>query len=448
MGLRYRKSFGSGPFRMNISKSGIGYSVGTKGFRYTKKAGGGTRTTASIPGTGISYVKETGKQKEGNIVKESKQNNQNSQRQNAKLVSETFRVVGINHYPEAVKSLVRMNPSWNLQPEEILAEDKIGQKIYRFRFVSSPVQLIAEPENSVDPNAVAVLIAGQKVGYVPKETAPLIGSILKKGTVKKIICGINGGQYKIVDDKLDVSIHKSSITITVKITYSVQESTNTRQVKVNSSVSLFEILLAWFLGFLGVHKFYKKKKGMGFLYLFTLGLFCIGWLGDALYLTLQYISQSKGTPATNKHKFFSYAIAVLCALVIGSCGNNSDSLPAATDPFPSDSRSFSIETFMPSSPESESLQTEVSVTTVPTTEAPSEKPTDFPMTEAPTQIPTEIESTEPQGTTYVLNTNTKRFHEPGCSSVADMKESNKKVYTGTKEEIIAMGYTPCKRCNP
>lgn len=59
MGLRFRKSKSFGPFRVNISKSGIGYSVGGKGFRYTKKAGGGTRTTASIPGTGISYVTES-----------------------------------------------------------------------------------------------------------------------------------------------------------------------------------------------------------------------------------------------------------------------------------------------------------------------------------------------------------------------------------------------------
>ena len=58
MGFRFRKSKNFGPFRLNFSKSGIGYSVGVKGFRVTKKAGGGTRTTASIPGTGISYVRD------------------------------------------------------------------------------------------------------------------------------------------------------------------------------------------------------------------------------------------------------------------------------------------------------------------------------------------------------------------------------------------------------
>ena len=60
MGLRYRKSYNHGPFRVNLSKSGVGWSVGTKGARFTKKANGGYRSTASIPGTGISYVKETG----------------------------------------------------------------------------------------------------------------------------------------------------------------------------------------------------------------------------------------------------------------------------------------------------------------------------------------------------------------------------------------------------
>lgn len=60
MGFRFRKSVKAGPFRINFSKSGIGYSFGGKGFRVTKKAGGGTRTTASIPGTGVSYVKDYG----------------------------------------------------------------------------------------------------------------------------------------------------------------------------------------------------------------------------------------------------------------------------------------------------------------------------------------------------------------------------------------------------
>ena len=61
MGLRFRKSINLGGARINFSKAGIGYSVGGKGFLFTKKASGGTRTTISIPGTGVSYVNETGR---------------------------------------------------------------------------------------------------------------------------------------------------------------------------------------------------------------------------------------------------------------------------------------------------------------------------------------------------------------------------------------------------
>ena len=60
MGIRFRKSvkLGSGT-RLNLSKSGVGFSFGAKGMRISKKADGGTRSTLSVPGTGISYVSET-----------------------------------------------------------------------------------------------------------------------------------------------------------------------------------------------------------------------------------------------------------------------------------------------------------------------------------------------------------------------------------------------------
>lgn len=58
MGFRFRKTIKLGPVNVNLSKSGVGYSVGGKGLRVTKKANGGTRTTYTVPGTGVSYVKD------------------------------------------------------------------------------------------------------------------------------------------------------------------------------------------------------------------------------------------------------------------------------------------------------------------------------------------------------------------------------------------------------
>ena len=60
MGFMIRKSINlGGGFRINISKSGVGYSWGVPGYRITKTARGTTRKTYSIPHTGISYVSES-----------------------------------------------------------------------------------------------------------------------------------------------------------------------------------------------------------------------------------------------------------------------------------------------------------------------------------------------------------------------------------------------------
>lgn len=62
MGFRYRKSINlGGGFRINLSGSGIGYSWGTKGYRVTRTARGTIRKTYSIPGTGLSYTQESGR---------------------------------------------------------------------------------------------------------------------------------------------------------------------------------------------------------------------------------------------------------------------------------------------------------------------------------------------------------------------------------------------------
>jgi len=60
----------------------------------------------------------------------------------------------------------------------------------------------------------------------------------------------------------------------------------------------------------------------------------------------------------------------------------------------------------------------------------------------------EVTAPETDAITYVLNHNTGKFHDPGCSSVDTIKESNREDTTMSREEVIAAGFVPCKRCNP
>lgn len=90
MGFRYRKSINlGGGFRINLSKSGIGYSWGTKGYRVTKTSRGTTRRTFSIPGTGLSYVDETGRRNRRNNNRQNR-NQQRPRTQNRQPVQDTY----------------------------------------------------------------------------------------------------------------------------------------------------------------------------------------------------------------------------------------------------------------------------------------------------------------------------------------------------------------------
>lgn len=66
MGLRFRKSFKVGDHsRITVSKSGVGFSTGVKGVRFTRTANGRNKVSTSIPGTGLSYEKYIGGKKKG-----------------------------------------------------------------------------------------------------------------------------------------------------------------------------------------------------------------------------------------------------------------------------------------------------------------------------------------------------------------------------------------------
>ncbi len=49
---------------------------------------------------------------------------------------------------------------------------------------------------------------------------------------------------------------------------------------------------------------------------------------------------------------------------------------------------------------------------------------------------------------YILNVKNKKFHLPTCSAANDIAAANRQDFTGTRDELIAKGYSPCGICNP
>ena len=135
MGVRFRKSINlGGGFRINVSKSGVGYSWGTKGVRFTKTARGTSRNTYSIPGTGLSYVTERGKKNRTSAPKATKDGNVSPAQQHESIVDAiSTENVNVNDYQPA-------------EYEELLAQMRKAQRLnYLSSWLIATIVLSAFP---------------------------------------------------------------------------------------------------------------------------------------------------------------------------------------------------------------------------------------------------------------------------------------------------------------
>ena len=85
--------------------------------------------------------------------------------------------------------------------------------------------------------------------------------------------------------------HADHSSIVINNTNTNTNTNVNRNVNTNSVISgtrrrnkWIAFFLCLLLGYFGAHKFYEGKYGMGILYFFTCGLFCIGWIADCIIL--------------------------------------------------------------------------------------------------------------------------------------------------------------------
>lgn len=84
---------------------------------------------------------------------------------------------------------------------------------------------------------------------------------------------------------------------------------------------------------------------------------------------------------------------------------------------------------------------EATTTAAETTTAATEPP-------APAQEETPAEQPAANVFTYVINTDSRKFHYPSCSRAKEISDANRSEYTGTRDDLIAQGYDPCGTCKP
>ena len=111
---------------------------------------------------------------------------------------ERHKVAGTTYHLDAIMELAEDNPDYDMTQREIIDAGMEEQRIYQYTFPDSPVELVDDPDNEQDPNAIKVLVAGQHIGYIKRGSTGRIHKLQRSGRVLGVTAEIYGGRYKIV----------------------------------------------------------------------------------------------------------------------------------------------------------------------------------------------------------------------------------------------------------
>lgn len=111
--------------------------------------------------------------------------------------SENIRVAGTFYHQDAILALGTKNPVYKFNLKQILDAGLDGQPIYQYTFPDLPAELVFEPDNEEDPNAIAIYVKKKKIGYVKRGSTAHIRKIINSGRLMDAVCTITSGPYKI-----------------------------------------------------------------------------------------------------------------------------------------------------------------------------------------------------------------------------------------------------------
>ena len=112
--------------------------------------------------------------------------------------SQTHKVAGITHHMDAVKALGSDNPEYSMTKKELEEEGRVYERVYKTDYYISKTELVPEPDNPHDANAIKVVCDGHHIGYIKAGSCARVHKLLREGLIRRIDCELTGGPYKIL----------------------------------------------------------------------------------------------------------------------------------------------------------------------------------------------------------------------------------------------------------
>lgn len=122
-----------------------------------------------------------------------------------------YKVAGVTHYVDNILELATEDPDYDMSKRELIAEDRVQERVWKYFFSPQKVELVPEDDNPQDPKAIKVVVDGQHVGYIKTGSCAHLRKVIDRGAIMDIDCTIGGGPYKYVsleyDDETDREIY-------------------------------------------------------------------------------------------------------------------------------------------------------------------------------------------------------------------------------------------------
>ena len=135
--------------------------------------------------------------------------------QKPKIDVRKYTVKGVfAHENEIFHEMMIRNPEFDYTKSELVDCGAFDMNTYEWvPRDGMEVELIPEPDNKYDPNAVKVVIGGHHIGYIPKEKCLEVLELLSSGRIERMSYDLIGGKYKRVDEDYDYEKDKSTYTM-------------------------------------------------------------------------------------------------------------------------------------------------------------------------------------------------------------------------------------------
>lgn len=136
----------------------------------------------------------------------------------------SFKASGTSFKEDNILLLLCENDLFTMSKDELIEYAMTDEPIYKYDTIAQSAELIQEPENEYDPNAIAIYTDNVHIGYVPSKKYAKVKKLLDSGSVVFVLVEITGGPCKIIkmNDEGNYSSSTRNHSFSVNVTLCIK----------------------------------------------------------------------------------------------------------------------------------------------------------------------------------------------------------------------------------